>query len=226
MKASVRALLAVAVLAVAPHVGAAPAAPGSAGTAPGAAASSPHKPPGLLLSFGVGPGLLFATSSSPPKVRRFKGETASFSFLVGGRVTRIFSFGGGYLRDEVFDLRSKDAVPEPGEPDLSHVHFFTSVFGLFGDFLIPTRPELHIQPFLGYGTLYVDGRPTAAGAVDNPSGFIYAGTLSTDFRLANDLTLGAAFRILYAPVSVTETGANSTPVNVFIPALMAVVRYD
>lgn len=206
---------------------------GAVALAPRAFASEPPAPTGssavkthgVVISVGIGPGLFIANSSSPPNVRHFNGESVSLSLLLGGHFGRTFSFGGGYLRDEVVDLRAKDSGG--GEPNLAHVHFFTSVFGLFGDFRLPTRPELHLQPFLGYGSLFVDRPPLAvAGSIDNPSGLFYAGTLTSEFRVTSELTLGAALRLLYASFSVNETGINSTPVELLIPALMVTGRYD
>jgi hypothetical protein len=218
MKLRVGVSLALAAVAPAPRALASEPAAGTASEAP--------KTHGVVSSLGVGPGLFIANSGSAPDTRRYRGESVSFSFLLGGRVNRTLALGGGYLRDEIVDLRAKDGVLDGDEPNLSHVHFFTSVFGVFGDFLIPTRPELHAQGFIGYGSLFVDGRPLAAANVDNPSGFVYAGTLSAEFRVASDLTLGPALRLLLADFSVNETGVGSTHVSVLIPALMVTGRYD
>lgn len=197
-----------------------------ASEAPSAEASPPRKEQSFMLSLGVGPGLFSANSSSSPNHRHFSGESLSFSLLVGGRLNRTFSFGGAYLRDEIFGLRAKDSVPDNEPLDLSQLHFFTSSFGVFGDFALPSRPELHLQALVGYGSLFVDGRPPILGGYDNPSGFIYSGTLSAEFRVARAFTLGAALRVLYADFSVTETLNGSTPVNVLIPALMLTGRYE
>jgi hypothetical protein len=218
MKAPFGALLAVASIGIAPQ-----ALAQVASAATETRASTPH---GLVLSLGVGPGLFIAHGGSAADPRRFNGESVSTSLLLGGRVSPTFALGGGYLRDEILDVRSRDAVLDGDEPNLAHLHFFTSVFGLFGDYLIPTRPELHVQAFVGYGSLFVNGRSTPAADVDNPSGFVYAGALSSEFRVAGDVTLGAALRLLFADFSVNETRVRATPVGVLIPALMLTGRYD
>ncbi len=199
-----------------------------------AASASDAPPPspapkthGFVLSLGVGPGLFTASSGAASNVRHFSGESLSLSLLVGGRVNRTFSLGGGYLRDEVFGLRVKDSAATGDEPDLSHNRFFTSIFGLFGDFMVPTRPELHLQAFLGYGTLFVTGRQQPfVGDIPNPSGFVYSAALSSEFRIGREFTLGAALRVLLANFSVNETQTGSTDVDVLIPALMVTGRYD
>jgi hypothetical protein len=216
MKLLLAALLASVTLAFAPRSRAAEAP----------ASESSSKSHGLVLSLAAGPGLFITSSGSAADRRSFHGESVSLSLFVGGHIGRTFVFGGGYLRDEIVDLRSKDSTLDGDEPDLSHIHFFTSIFGLFGDFRIPTRPELHLVPFLGYGSLFVSGRPLVGVNVANPSGFVYAVALTSEFRLARALTLGGALRVLLGDFSVNETGAGSMGVNVVIPALLVTGRYD
>jgi hypothetical protein len=187
---------------------------------------APHAEPvpnhGFVAAASVGPGLFLANSGAPGDTRRFSGQTLSLGLFMGGHLAPSFTLGGAYLLDEVFGLRSKDAVVDGDEPNLDKIHFALGSLVFVGDGRIAAAPELHLQGFVGFGALYVTGR--SAPDIDNPSGLVWGLVLSSEFRLAEHFLLGPALRFTDAPFSVTELGGTS--VNIAVPALMVAGRYD
>ena len=189
-----------------------------------AAASSPVRKT-FVASLGVGGGRFFADSGFNNDTRHFSGTSLSIDVLVGGHLAPSLAFGAAYLRDQIYGLKVRDSSPLATPPNLDGLSFYLSTLALFGDVTLPIAlPELHLQGLFGYGALVVAGRPANAAEVDNPTGMVLAGALSTEFRVVEHATLGVAARVTWAPLSVTELSGTAVPT--VIPALLAVARYD
>jgi hypothetical protein len=194
-------------------------------TAPPTSTASGAKRSGFVAVAGLGPGLFSANSGSSEDTRHFSGATLSLELLIGGHLAPGFTLGAAYLRDQVYGLTLKDSSATATPPSLDGISFALSTLALFGDVTLPLKlPELHLQAFLGYGTLIVSGRPANAADVEEPSGLVLAGALSTEFRIIPQATLGLAARVTWAPLQVTEF--RGTDVHTLIPALLVTARYD
>lgn len=192
-----------------------PAAP------PTAAASK-----GPVVLVGIGAGLFRAASGNALDERSFRGETFSLEAMLGAHVSRRFTLGGGYHRDQVMGLTATDSRLDGDEPDMKDVSFLASTFSLFGDFELTRQPELHVFMLLGYGGLYVDGRRGNApgGEIEIPTGFVYGVGFGCEYRVSEHVTLGGRVRVTSSSMSVTEN--TGTDVDLFVPALLAGFRYD
>jgi hypothetical protein len=168
--------------------------------------------------------LFLAESGAANDRRSFKGGAFSVQLAMGGHVTPFVTLGGAYLRDQIFHLSVSDAVTDGDEPSLKGLTFSLNSVCFFGDFAVRTLPGLHLTGFVGYGVLSVEGRPSGGSSVDDPSGFLLAGAAAYEFRVADSASIGAALRVSWAQLNVTE--ANGTDVDVFVPALLLTARLD
>jgi hypothetical protein len=182
---------------------------------------------GFVLSAGVGAGLFRATSGVATDQRHFSGESLSLAVLMGGHLSRRFTLGGAYLRDQVFGLEAHDDVIDGDEPLLDDLTLYLNTISLFGDVMLAEHPELHLQAYAGRGWLGVLGRQNDADDdIDDPAGWVLGAALSSELRLAQRFAVGGALRVVWAPFFVDEGSGGGTDVDIVVPALLVTGRFD
>jgi hypothetical protein len=189
---------------------------------------------GFFTRLALGSGAFTAGSGSARDTRRFLGLPVSFEAYFGGTPTPYLSLGGGYARDAIGRLSSKDEQHDGDEPRLDDTSFYLEQLAAF--------LELHPSPSspyygfvtLGIGTLNVRKAgddfelpffswPSHLAGVD-PSGFI--ATLGGGYEswIGKRWALGISGRVLAGFLTSEELGTD-TPVNVIMPSLLVTLSY-
>ena len=125
------------------------------------------------------------------------------------------ALAGAFLRDQVVGLRSKDQRIDGDEPNLQDVTFGLWAVGFLVDFAMEREPGLHVQALAGVGALSVS---RTSGDPDDPTGLMASLAAGYDFKVGQDLALGALLRATYAPLDANEV--SGTTVHVLVPALL------
>lgn len=224
-------------LKAAPH--AAPAAtpevdPGASRAEP-VTADSGFERRGFFTRLALGSGVFTAGSGSSADSRRFVGLPVSFEAYFGGTPTPYVSLGGGYARDAIGRLSSKDEQQDGDEPRLDDTSFYLEQLAGFVE-LHPSRGS----PFYGFATLgwgtlnvrkagddfelpFFSWASHLAGA--DPSGVI--ATLGGGYEswIGKSWALGISGRLLAGLLDSEELYGEGTAVTLLMPSLLVTLSY-
>jgi hypothetical protein len=180
---------------------------------------------GLFLrgSLGLGPSWLTESTSVgnvDSDTLKARGLTGAFELLLGGTPARGLVLGGGVTAHALVD----PTVETPGATfDTSDTSISLMTLTTFANYYPAPTEGLYVQALVGYGFLglTVDGREQDVGDIH---GFVFGGGVGYDFWVADQWSLGPAFRLTYAALGASE-GDISVRERWLIPTVSFSVTY-
>lgn len=186
---------------------------------------------GFFLRFGLG----YAPVSAKGTTESFgtqidteiSGGAASAELLIGGTPAQGLVVGGGVvtyvISDPTFEADGLGTAPtDDGQAQLSGI-------GVFGQYYTDPKGGLFLQAFLGYAQgsyeYTISGVKTES---ETGTGFMLAAAVGYDFWVADQWSLGPAFRFSYAKLTYDETrngNSYTDEYSVTAPTLLFGVTY-